>query len=48
MTNAIQAPIYQLRIDLKGIRPPIWRRVLVPSDVSLDDLHEIIQAVMPW
>ncbi len=48
MINVNQAPIYQLRIDLKGIRPPIWRRVLVPSDVSLDDLHEIIQAVMPW
>jgi hypothetical protein len=48
MTTAHQAPIYQLRIDLKGIRPPIWRRVLVPSDVSLEDLHEIIQAVMPW
>ncbi len=40
--------IYQLRIALKHIRPPIWRRVLVPGDVSLYTLHEVIQAVIPW
>jgi len=48
MTTNEQAPILQLRIDLKHIRPPVWRRVLVPADVTLDNLHDIIQAVMPW
>ena len=42
------ALIYQLKIALKDIRPPIWRRVLVPGDVSLATLHRIIQAVMGW
>ncbi len=48
MTVNGQTPIFQLRIDLKGISPPIWRRVLVPADATLDNLHDIIQAVMPW
>ncbi len=40
-------PIYQLKITLRDIRPPIWRRVLVP-DCSLEELHEITQAAMGW
>jgi len=26
----------------------VWRRVLVPSDVTLGDLHEVIQQAMGW
>jgi hypothetical protein len=40
--------IYQLHISLKGLKPPIWRRVLVSSDTTLRKLHAIIQEVMPW
>jgi hypothetical protein len=40
--------IYQLKISLKGISPPVWRRVLVPADISLATLHDMIQAVMGW
>ncbi len=40
--------VYQLKITLKGIRPPIWRRVIVPDFMTLQDLHSVIQAVMGW
>ncbi len=40
--------IYQLRIDLRDAKPPIWRRVLVKDTTTLGDLHEIIQTVMDW
>lgn len=40
--------IYQLKITLKGIRPPIWRRFLVVSNTPLDQFHEILQIVMGW
>jgi len=41
--------VHQLKITLRGVsRPPVWRRVLVPSDVTLGDLHEVIQQAMGW
>ena len=40
--------IYQLKISLKYIRPPIWRRILVASDTTLEQLHLIVQAAMGW
>lgn len=40
--------IYQLKITLLGLRPPLWRRVLVKSNTSLDVLHEVIQGAMGW
>lgn len=40
--------IYQLKVTLEGIKPPIWRRVHVPADTTLDALHMIIQIVMGW
>lgn len=39
--------IYQLKITLKGIEPPIWRRIQV-RDCTLDRLHERIQLAMGW
>ena len=40
--------IYQVQISLKGSRPRIWRRLLVPSDTLLSDFHMIIQTAMGW
>ena len=40
--------IYQLKVTLKGVRPPIWRRLLVPGDVSFARLHDILQLAMGW
>lgn len=40
--------IYQFKITLKGIRPPIWRRVQVQSDSTLSHLHWVIQFSMGW
>jgi hypothetical protein len=39
--------LYQFKITLKDIRPPIWRRIQV-KDCTLDKLHEHIQTAMGW
>ena len=46
--GASAAPICQLKITLKGSKPPIWRRILVAGDVSLAKLNVILQRVMGW
>ncbi|GEM_PF-357778 len=46
--RAPEGKVYVLRIDLRGARPPIWRRVALFDDTSLAELHDIIQAVMGW
>ena len=43
-----QRVTYQLRVDLRGSKPPIWRRILVSPSMKLDRLHDVIQAVMGW
>lgn len=40
--------VYQLKFLIMGIRPTIWRRVFVPEDYTLTDLHNVIQAVFEW
>jgi hypothetical protein len=47
-TTKAQPAGYQLRITLLGIKPPIWRRIQVPSTILLCCLHDAIQAVMGW
>ena len=48
MTQPQEIQIYQIKITLLYTRPPIWRRVEVPSHIYLADLHQIIQIVMEW
>ncbi|MCI0478429.1 MAG: plasmid pRiA4b ORF-3 family protein, partial [Anaerolineales bacterium] len=40
--------VYQLKISLEGSRPLIWRRVRVPGEFTLADLHHVVQIVMGW
>ncbi|MHB9035016.1 MAG: plasmid pRiA4b ORF-3 family protein [Armatimonadota bacterium] len=49
MSKTKQPPkIYQLKISLNYIKPEIWRRFLVRSDISLVKLHNVIQGIMGW
>jgi hypothetical protein len=40
--------IARLKITLDDVKPTVMRRVEVPLDIRLDDLHLVIQAAMPW
>lgn len=42
------ARIYQLKIALPYIEPPIWRRLEVPGAMTFDALHAVIQIAMGW
>ena len=40
--------IYQLKITLKDINPPIWRRLLISNYYTFSDLHHAIQDCFYW
>ncbi|KYO64106.1 hypothetical protein ATZ99_21370 [Thermovenabulum gondwanense] len=40
--------ILQLKITLKDIKPPVWRRILVKEDITFYKLNTIIQYLMGW
>ncbi len=46
--KVLDGRVYQLNITLKGIRPPIWRRMQVPGAIRLAALHQVIQTVFGW
>lgn len=54
--RGVEAPVrvekplaaYQLRLSLTGIRPPIWRRLLLRNDITLRRLHNTIQEAGDW
>lgn len=39
---------FRVRLDLRGAKPPVWRRLEVPGDLILPRLHDVIQAAMGW
>ena len=42
----IVGSVMHIRITLNGSKPLIWRRVAVASDITLGQLHEVIQIAM--
>ncbi|CAN7737717.1 plasmid pRiA4b ORF-3 family protein [Paraburkholderia hospita] len=41
-------PVYQLHIELKYLKPAVWRRVLVPASIKLPKLHVVLLWAMGW
>lgn len=39
---------FRVRLDLLGAKPPVWRRLDLPGDLSLPQVHDVIQAAMGW
>jgi Plasmid pRiA4b ORF-3-like protein len=39
---------FRVRVDLKGSRPRIWRRLELRSDLTLDVIHRVLQTSFSW
>lgn len=39
---------YTVRVDVVGAKPPVWRRLAVRSDLTLDVVHRVLQAAFGW
>ena len=40
--------LIQFKMTLQGLKPSIWRRAQVPGDMTLSQLHRVIQIAMGW
>jgi pRiA4b ORF-3-like protein len=47
-TDRHEPQIYPPRVVLRGISPLIWRRLLVRSDSTVAQLHEVLQVAFGW
>ena len=45
---AAAASVYQVKITLAEVEPPVWRRIRVRGDLRLDRLHAVFQKAMGW
>jgi hypothetical protein len=41
-------PWWQLRVELLEVTPRVWRRLLIPEDLTLPRLNYILQTSMGW
>jgi Plasmid pRiA4b ORF-3-like protein len=48
MLEKTRPTIHQLNVSLVGSNPLIWRRIEVPSEMTLPQLHRTLQIVMGW
>lgn len=39
---------HHLRVRLNHVKPPVTRELVVPSNLSLDRLHQVLQVAMGW
>ncbi len=39
---------FRVRLDLHGAKPPVWRRLELPGDLTLPRAHDVIQDAMGW
>jgi hypothetical protein len=46
--TSVTPQIFQLKATVRGVKPPIWRRLLVSSDMNLGKLHRSLQVLFGW
>ena len=44
--STVPPEIFQLKVTLLGTIPPIWRQLLVPANLTLAQLHDVLQTAM--
>src|SRR5487761_1587334 len=43
-----ETTVHVVKVNLHGAQPPVWRRLEIPSAMTLDLVHEVMQAAFDW
>jgi Plasmid pRiA4b ORF-3-like protein len=46
--TSLSPSAYQLRLVLAGVSPLIWRRLQVPTEAMIAELHAVLQIAFGW
>lgn len=47
-SKALRVPAVEVRVELRDISPPVWRRLVLPGHWSLAVVHDAIQVTFGW
>ncbi len=47
-TERLGLSVHELRVTLLDVSPPVWRRLRVPSAITLSALHRVLQVALGW
>lgn len=42
------AKVYQLKVSLRGVKPPVWRRILVEDTMTFMQLQKTVDIAFGW
>ncbi|MCX6623718.1 MAG: plasmid pRiA4b ORF-3 family protein [Acidobacteria bacterium] len=48
MNTSKTKAIFQLKVSLRDIEPPVWRRLQIAEDTKLPRLHRTLQLLFNW
>jgi len=47
-TKKSPTAVFRLRVELVYVAPPVWRLLLVPTNITLASLHDAVNEAMGW
>jgi len=48
VSRLAQVPAYRVKVTLRDVKPPVWRRLVLPGFWHLGKVHAAVQASMGW
>lgn len=48
LPEGAQSSVHVVKVNLYGAKPPVWRRLEIPSAMTLDLVHEALLAAFGW
>jgi hypothetical protein len=48
LKKSAKATVHTVKASLHGAKPPVWRRLELPSSLPLDMVHEVMQIAFAW